>query len=164
MPCSIEEKEPQSQMAVVGQSIGNFAARPSARSTDGLVTIAMRNASLTVQQMNMGGGLGKPHSNPTLRISIDYFAGLTVPTVPAKSLILLKNQIWMQQVSGGDPVQITKRPGHNWQPDWSPNGAYIAYRSEGGGGLFVAPALGGVERRITSFCYNPRAAALSPAM
>ena len=68
-----------------------------------------------------------------------------------------KFDIWVQQVSGGDPVQITKRPGHNWQPDWSPNGEYIAYRSEGGGGgLFVVPALGGVERRITSFGYNPR--------
>jgi Tol biopolymer transport system component/DNA-binding winged helix-turn-helix (wHTH) protein len=68
-----------------------------------------------------------------------------------------KFDIWVQQVGGGDPVQITKRPGHNWQPDWSPNGEYIAYRSEGdGGGLFVVPALGGVERRITSFGYNPR--------
>ncbi len=28
-----------------------------------------------------------------------------------------KFDIWVQQVSGGDPVQITKGPGHNWQPD-----------------------------------------------
>jgi DNA-binding winged helix-turn-helix (wHTH) protein len=31
-----------------------------------------------------------------------------------------KFDIWVQQVSGGDPIQITKRPGHDWQPDWSP--------------------------------------------
>ena len=64
-----------------------------------------------------------------------------------------------QQVSGGDPVQITKGPGHNWQPDWSPDGKYIAYRSEDGeGGLFVIPALGGagLERRIAAFGYYPR--------
>jgi Tol biopolymer transport system component len=65
----------------------------------------------------------------------------------------------VQQVSGGDPVQITKGPGHNWQPDWSPDGKYIAYRSEDGeGGLFIIPALGGVglARKIVSAGFYPR--------
>jgi len=69
-----------------------------------------------------------------------------------------KFDIWVQQVSGGDPVQITRGPGANWQPDWSPDGKYIAYRSESGGGLFIIPALGGegLEMRISSFGYYPR--------
>ena len=70
-----------------------------------------------------------------------------------------KFDIWVQQVSGGDPVQITKGPGHNWQPEWSPDGKFIAYRSENGdGGLFVIPALGGegLARKIASFGYYPR--------
>src|SRR5215472_2353800 len=69
-----------------------------------------------------------------------------------------KFDIWVQQVSVGNPVQITKGPGNNWQPDWSPDGRYIAYRSEGGNGLFAIPALGGegLERKITSFGYYPR--------
>src|SRR6476469_5154029 len=69
-----------------------------------------------------------------------------------------KFDIWVQQVSGGDPVQVTKGPGHNWQPDWSHDGKFIAYRSESGeGGLFVIPALGGtgLERRISAFGYYP---------
>ena len=70
-----------------------------------------------------------------------------------------KFDVWVRQVSGGDPVQITKGPGHNWQPDWSPDGKFIAYRSENGeGGLFVIPALGGagMERKVASFGYHPR--------
>jgi Tol biopolymer transport system component/DNA-binding winged helix-turn-helix (wHTH) protein len=70
-----------------------------------------------------------------------------------------KFDIWVQEVSGGDPVQVTKEPGQNWQPDWSPDGKYIAYRSEAGeGGLFIVPALGGsgMERKIASFGYYPR--------
>jgi DNA-binding winged helix-turn-helix (wHTH) protein len=70
-----------------------------------------------------------------------------------------KFDIWVQQLSGGDPVQITKGSANNWQPDWSPDGKYIAYRSEeGDGGLYIVPALGGtgLERKIASFGYYPR--------
>ena len=38
--------------------------------------------------------------------------------------------IWVQQVSGGDPVQVTKVPSHNWQPDWSPDGNAIVFISQ----------------------------------
>jgi Tol biopolymer transport system component/DNA-binding winged helix-turn-helix (wHTH) protein len=70
-----------------------------------------------------------------------------------------KLDIWVQQVSGGDAVQVTKEPGHNWQPDWSPDGKYIAYRSErGDGGIYIVPALGGagLERKIAAFGFHPR--------
>jgi Tol biopolymer transport system component/DNA-binding winged helix-turn-helix (wHTH) protein len=70
-----------------------------------------------------------------------------------------KFDIWVQAISGGDPIQITKNPGTNWQPDWSPDGRYIAYRSEEGeGGLYIVPALGGerAQRRIATFGYEPR--------
>ena len=70
-----------------------------------------------------------------------------------------KSDIWVQQISGGDPIQITKGPAQNWQPAWSPDGQYIAYRSEEGeGGIYIIPALGGtgLQRKITSFGYFPR--------
>jgi DNA-binding winged helix-turn-helix (wHTH) protein len=70
-----------------------------------------------------------------------------------------KLDVWVQQVSGGDPVQVTHGPGNNWQPSWSPDGEYIAYRAEGAqSGLFITPALGGkgLERRIASFGHKPR--------
>ena len=70
-----------------------------------------------------------------------------------------KFEIWVQQISGGDPIQVTKGSGQNWQPDWSPDGKYIAYRSEeGDGGIYITPALGGAgqQRKITPFGYFPR--------
>ena len=64
--------------------------------------------------------------------------------------------IWVQPIGEGDPVQVTRAPAPETQPAWSPDGRTIAFRSErDGGGLFTVPALGGIERRITSFGTHP---------
>jgi Tol biopolymer transport system component len=64
--------------------------------------------------------------------------------------------IWVQQVGGGSPIQVTSSPAHDWQPDWSPDGKSIVFRSErDSGGLFVVPAYGGLEKKISSFGYHP---------
>lgn len=65
--------------------------------------------------------------------------------------------IWVQQIGGTEAHKITHLPGHNWQPDWSPDGNQIVFRSEWDrGGLFVVPAFGGEARKIASFGYRPR--------
>ena len=108
---------------------------------------------------------GPPRQRPLTRVTFDDGLQSSATWSPDSRFIAYssdrggKFDIWVQQVSGGDPVQVTKRPGNNLQPDWSPDGKYIAYRSEDGeGGLFVVPALGGEgqERKIVSFGYLPR--------
>jgi eukaryotic-like serine/threonine-protein kinase len=57
--------------------------------------------------------------------------------------------IYVQQLTGGDAVQVTRSAAHDTQPRWSPDGSTIAFRSErDGGGIYVVPALGGAERKI----------------
>jgi Tol biopolymer transport system component/DNA-binding winged helix-turn-helix (wHTH) protein len=65
--------------------------------------------------------------------------------------------IWVQPVSGGIPLRITSGGARDSQPAWSPDGQFLAFRSEReGGGIFVIPALGGTERRISAFGHRPR--------
>ena len=65
--------------------------------------------------------------------------------------------IWVRALAGeSEPVQVTKSSTHDTQPAWSPDGGTLVFRSErGGGGLFVVPAFGGAERRLTSFGSQP---------
>jgi Tol biopolymer transport system component/DNA-binding winged helix-turn-helix (wHTH) protein len=56
---------------------------------------------------------------------------------------------------GAREIQITSDGQQNLDPTWSPDGKFIAYRSEARNGIFVVPALGGVARRLTDFGSQP---------
>ena len=65
--------------------------------------------------------------------------------------------LWKQRLGEPDPVRLTISDANESQPQWSPNGQSIVFRSErDGGGLYVIPASGGVERMVSSFGYEPR--------
>ena len=58
--------------------------------------------------------------------------------------------LWKQRLGDPDPVRLTTSEENESQPQWSPDGQSIAFRSErDGGGLYVIPASGGVERIVS---------------
>lgn len=60
--------------------------------------------------------------------------------------------VYVRQTDVGEPIRLTTALGRDSSPAWSPDGRYIAFtrraekREESG--LYVIPALGGVERRL----------------
>ena len=65
--------------------------------------------------------------------------------------------IWVQQTAGGVPLRVTDDEADDQAPDFSPDGSQLAFRSErDGGGVYVAPALGGAARLIAREGRNPR--------
>jgi len=64
--------------------------------------------------------------------------------------------IWVQPVSGGDPLQITDSSANEHSPVFSPDGSRIVFRSEAdGGGLYEVPALGGTPRLVAKGGHSP---------
>jgi len=106
-----------------------------------------------------------PQSSPRALTRLTFDAGLqTEPSWSPDGRFLAYDSnlggnfdVWVQPVGGGNPVQVTQSPEHDWQPDWSPDGNSLVFRSEReGGGLYVVPAFGGRERKISTFGYRPR--------
>src|ERR1017187_8957470 len=65
--------------------------------------------------------------------------------------------IWVQQVGGRAPIRLTQDPEDESDPAFSPDGTMIAFRSEkNGGGVYLAPALGGSAVLLAPLGRNPR--------
>ena len=65
--------------------------------------------------------------------------------------------IWIQQIGGSEPVRLTSDPADESDPDFSPDGSVIVFRSEkDGGGIYTVPALGGAPVLLAPLGRNPR--------
>jgi Tol biopolymer transport system component/DNA-binding winged helix-turn-helix (wHTH) protein len=57
--------------------------------------------------------------------------------------------IWVQRLSGGEPLRLTRDAADEREPTFSADGSRIAFRSErDGGGIYVIPAHTGGEARL----------------
>lgn len=65
--------------------------------------------------------------------------------------------IWLQQTTGGAAIRLTSDPANDREPDVSPDGALVAFRSDRTPrGIYVMPALGGDARFIAPDGMVPR--------
>lgn len=65
--------------------------------------------------------------------------------------------IWVKQIGGGDPIRLTKDPADDVEPNFSPDGTKIVFRSaREGGGLYLIPALGGTAQRLADGGQRPQ--------
>jgi len=65
--------------------------------------------------------------------------------------------IWVQHLGGGEPVRLTSWAADEQEPDFSPDGARIVFRSSrDGGGIYVVPVLGGEPVLVAPKGFRPR--------
>ena len=68
-----------------------------------------------------------------------------------------QRDLYIKQVSGGDPIRLTYDGAGNTTPDFSPDGTKIVFRSErDGGGIYEIPAFGGEIRLVARDGLNPK--------
>jgi eukaryotic-like serine/threonine-protein kinase len=63
------------------------------------------------------------------------------------------HDIWVAQLGGGEPVNLTKdNPANDRMPSWSPKGSEIAFFSDrdGSWGVYTVAAIGGTPRNVLS--------------
>ena len=65
--------------------------------------------------------------------------------------------IWIQHTSGGEPRRLTSNPANERQPELSPDGSNVIFRSDGETpGIYSVPTLGGAATLIIKDGYLPR--------
>ena len=126
--------------AVIGAVVATLM--PSSHESDGEASLRLTN----IRRLTTTPGA---ETQPTLAPDGDFVAFVSSSAG--------NRDIWVQNLSGGAPAQLTRHPSDDFDPAWSPDGNDIVFRSaRSGGGLFVVAAFGGDVTRISSMGYRPK--------
>jgi Tol biopolymer transport system component len=109
----------------------------------------------------------RPSGRPATLAQFTFDSGLTVDPALSHDGRLLAYasdrgsngdlNIWVQQLAGIEPLQLTRDPADDYRPSFSPDGGKVVFRSDrAGGGVYVVSALGGEERTIAKYGRDPR--------
>jgi len=149
----------------ITSEIESSASGPRQFSAKAVIAIAF-GIVLPIVALNLWFGLKPaPSSSPLRRLTSD--SGLTYEPALSRDGKLVAyssdrggggdQDIWLQQVSGGQPVRLTDNPADDVEPSFSPDGTTIAYRAEGeADGVYLVPALGGKSTLLAPGGYRPR--------
>jgi len=112
--------------------------------------------------------IGRTERAPRLTLSrLTFDSGLTTDAAISSDGKLLAyasdrggrgdRDIWVQQVAGGDPIQLTKDPADDHEPSFSADGAMVVFRSERTPpGVYAVSTLGGEARLIARDGQDPQ--------
>ena len=67
-------------------------------------------------------------------------------------------RIYVKLIGTEEPLRLTKQKSVDYNPVWSPDGRYIAFCriQKGNTGIYIVPALGGVERKVRDTHWEER--------
>jgi Tol biopolymer transport system component len=105
-----------------------------------------------------------PERRVLTRITFDTSVAASPAISPDGKLIVYTSDratprpnLWIQQVSGGQAVQLTRHEGGATSPSFSPDGTRIVYAGVGQNlGIYIIPTIGGDPKQIATGRILPR--------
>ncbi len=150
------------------------ALEPPHSRPSGLRSRAALIAAVTIVTVLVAIGIPmwlRQHRQPTVQESRHITSAGTSPTLSRDGKLLAyssmvasgESHIMVQQIAGNDAVPITSGPYTDDLPDFSPDGAHIAFYSErNGGGIYIVSTIPGEVRLVTPTPRKPETLRFSP--